>query len=224
MNYDWNFHWVWNNLDLLFKGLFVSFKLTVFATFLGIVLSVLLLSLRTSKIKFLRFTAIVLIEIFRSIPFLVLLVWLYYCLPLFMSSIKMSAFSIAVLGLTLNFAGYQSEIFRSAYSSIPVPQIEVLKSMRFSKWQALRYVVIPQTFYKTLGPLLGQFINTLKLSALASIITVPELFYQTSALIQESFRPLEFYTALAFMYLLIIIPISISVQSLENYYRNKFEF
>lgn len=224
MDYDWNFSWVWNNLGVLFNGLFVSFQLTVFSTVLGILLSLILLNLRTSKFPIVRYISVILIELFRSIPLLVLLVWLYYCLPLFFSSLKISAYSIAVISLTLNFAGFQSEIFRSSYESIPVAQLDVLHSMRFSRWQALRYVTIPQTFYKSLSPLLGQIINTLKLSALASFITVPELFYQTTALIQDTFRPLEFYTALSVLYLIIIIPLSMLVQYFESYYKRKYEF
>lgn len=224
MNYDWNFHWVWNNINILFKGLYVSFQLTIFSTLLGIILSLILLNLRTSKNLILKSIAIFLIEIFRSLPLLVVLVWLYYCLPLFFFSITFSAYTIAIISLTLNFAGFQSEIFRTAYESIPVAQTDVLMSMKFSKWQSLRHVIIPQTFYRSISPLLGQFINTLKLSALASFITVPELFYQTTALIQDSFRPLEFYTSLAVLYLIVIVPLSILLQSAESFYKNKFQY
>ena len=224
MNYDWNFTSVCNNIDVLFKGLFVSFQLTLISSILGVFLALILLNFRTSKYIAVRNTTKIIIELFRSLPLLVLLVWLYYCLPIFVIPINLSPFNIAILSLTLNFAGYQSEIFRSSLESIPIAQKDVLQSMNFNKWQSLQFVLIPQTFYRSLSPLLGQVITTLKLSALASFITVPELFFQTSGLIQDTLRPLEFYTALAILYLLIIVPLSILLQFVENHFNKRFEY
>ena len=75
---------------------------------------------------------------------------------------------------------------------------------------------------RSLAPTLGQIINTLKLTSLASFITVDELFYTTNSLIQESFRPLEFYTAMAILYLLLIIPISLITQFIQIKLSKKF--
>ena len=224
MNYDWNFQSVWDNFDVLLKGLFVSFQLTAISSFLGVILSLILLNLRLSKVAVVKNLTIIFIELFRSLPLLVLLVWFYYCLPLFFIPINLSAYNIAILSLTLNFAGFQTEIFRSAFEAIPVAQKDVLQSMKFSKWQSYRFVLMPQTFYRSLSPLLGQIITTLKLSAIASFITVPELFFQTTGLIQDTLRPLEFYTALAFMYLIVIVPLSLLLQFVEKHFNSKYDF
>ena len=66
--------------------------------------------------------------------------------------------------------------------------------------------------------------NTLKLTALASFISVPELFYKTSSLIEETFRPLEFYTVLALLYLALILPLSIVVQLVERRLNQRFQY
>lgn len=216
MSYDWNFNWVWNNISILFDGLIMTFKLTFISFCIGYVIAIGLVLLKTSQNKFIAFLGKIFIEIARGLPVLVTLVWLYYCLPIFIPILHISPFWVAVLGLSLNFGGLQSEIIRSGFLAIPNSQLEVARSFNLTKTQILRYITLPQAFWKTISPTLGQLVNTLKLSSLASFITVPELFYKTNSLIQDSFRPLEFYTSLAVMYLLLILPLSFLTQFIEN--------
>jgi len=222
MSYQWNFEWVWNNTDVLFKGLLVTFQLTIASFLIGYLIALFFFYLKTSKNKLFKWIAIVVIEITRDIPLLVLLVWLYFALPIFLPSLKISAFWLSVVGLSFNFAGFQAEIIRAGFQAIPRNQIDVAKSFGFSRVQIFTSIILPQSFWRSIAPTIGQLINTLKLTSLASFITVPELFYTTSALIQDTFRPLEFYTAMAVLYLIIIFPISISMQILEKRLSNKY--
>jgi polar amino acid transport system permease protein len=222
MSYDWNFSWVWNNIGIMFKGLSVTLELTLATFILGYLLSLFFFVLRTSKSKTLKVIGICLIEITRDIPVLISMVWLYFCIPQLMKGIQVPPFWIAVLGLSLNFSGLQAEIIRAGYDAIPKPQIDVANSFGFNRFQIFRHIIFPQAFWRSLAPTLGQIINTLKLSSLASFITVNELFYATNSLIQDTFRPLEFYTAMAVLYLMLIIPISILTQLLQNKLSNRF--
>lgn len=222
MNYNWNFDWVFNNLDILAKGLGVTFEITLVSFILGYTLALCIFWLKLSNIRFLSWLAMMFIEISRDIPLLVLLVWFYFCIPLLLPFVQISAFWIAILGLSINFAGFQSEIIRSGFEAIPKNQLEVAKSFGFSKYHIFKKIILPQSFWRSLAPTLGQVINTIKLSSLASFITVQELFYTTTSLIQDTFRPLEFYTAMAVMYLIVILPISVLTQWLEKYLSTRY--
>jgi len=225
MNYTWDFSWIWNNLDVLFKGLLFTFYLTVGTIILGLLLSLIFAILRLSKNKILNYFSRFYIEIFRDTPVLVLLVWLFYCLPIFLGdSIRLSGLIVAILGLALNFSALQAEIFRSGFYAIPNDQIKVAKSFGFKNSKILQKIIIPQTFWRSLPPTLGQIINTIKLTSLTSFIAIPELFHTTEQLIQESYRPLEFYTILAVMYLIIIIPLSLLFRLFEAKLSGRYGF
>lgn len=217
MNYSWDFTWVWRNIDVLLNGLLVSLLLTILTVLFGYLCGLFFFFVKKSPNKFLSYFSQVLIELFRAVPVLVTLVWLFYCLPIFLGqSFQISAFWIAVLGLGLNFGALQAEILRSGYGAIPIGEREATKIFGFSKYQTAIHIIIPQTFWRTLAPTLGQIVNTIKLTSLAAFISVNELFFTTSNLIQTTYRPLEFYTILAVMYLIIILPLSFWLQSLEK--------
>jgi len=217
MNYSWDFSWVWKNIDVLFKGLLVTLTLTIMTVLFGYVVGLLLFFIKRSSNKILYYFSQWMIEIFRGIPVLVTLVWLYYCLPIFLGeSFQISAFWIAVLGLGLNFAALEAEILRAGYDAIPFGEREAAQIFGFSKYQTATHIVIPQAFWRSLAPTLGQIINTIKLTSLAAFISVNELFFTTSNLIQTTYRPLEFYTILAVLYLIIILPLSFWLQNLER--------
>lgn len=129
---------------------------------------------------------------------------------------------MAVVGLGLNFAALMADILRSGYEAIPQGELEVARSFGFNRRQTLSHIILPQAFWRSLAPSLGQAVNTLKLSSLASFIAVPELFYKTSHLIQETFRPLEFYTILSGLYLALILPLSLVVQGVERKLNQRF--
>ena len=217
MGYSWDFTWVFRNYTVLLAGLITTVLLTLATLVLGLSLAVVLALSRIIGGRFVSHLARVVVEIFRDLPVLVVMVWLYFCLPIvFGRSVSLQPFWIAVLGLSLNFAAVESDILRAAYGSIPQPEVQAAVAFGFTPSQLTRTVILPQAFWRALAPTLGQAVNTLKLSSLASFITVSELFYVSNKLIQETFRPLEFYTALAVLYLIIILPFSVALQALED--------
>jgi len=223
VDYRWDFSPVWRNWPALAEGVGVTVALSMASILLGLILAGLLTVLRKSSVPPAVWVARGLIEVFRDLPVLVVLVWLFYCLPIFVGNeIRPSPFLVAVLGLGLNFAALQAEIFRSGVEAIPEREIEVARTLGFSRWQITRYIIIPQAVWRTLAPTLGQAVNTMKLSSLASFISVGELFHATTFLIQDTYRPLEFYTVLAALYLVIIMPLAITIQRLEHRLEMRF--
>jgi polar amino acid transport system substrate-binding protein len=121
------------------------------------------------------FTAYV--EVVRGTPVLLQLFVLYYGLS---SVVRLPAFLAAVLGLGLNYAAYESEIYRSALMAIPRSQLEAARTLGLSEFQIFRLVRAPQALRLALAPMTNDFVALLKDSSLVSVITVVELTKQTA--------------------------------------------
>ena len=117
------------------------------------------------------------VEVVRGTPVLLQLFVLYYGLS---AVITLPAMAAAILGLGLNYAAYESEIYRSALLAIPRAQLEAARTLGLSEWQTFRLVRGPQAFRLALAPMTNDFVALLKDSSLVSVITVVELTKQTA--------------------------------------------
>ena len=116
------------------------------------------------------------VEVMRGTPVLLQLFVIYYGLA---AVIRLPAFAAALLGLGLNYAAYESEIYRSALEAVPRGQLEAARILGFTRFQALRLIRAPQAFRLALAPMTNDFVALLKDSSLVSVITVVELTKQT---------------------------------------------
>jgi polar amino acid transport system substrate-binding protein len=114
------------------------------------------------------------VEVMRGTPILLQLFIIYYGLP-----IKLDAYIAALLGLGLNYAAYESEIYRGALEAIPAGQLEAARVLGLTEWQILRLVRAPQALRLALAPMTNDFVAMLKDSSLVSVIAVTELEQQT---------------------------------------------
>ena len=112
----------------------------------------------------------------RGTPVLLQLFVIYYGLA---TVIRLPAFAAALLGLGLNYAAYESEIYRSALEAVPRGQLEAARILGLTRWQTLRLVRAPQAFRLALAPMTNDFVALLKDSSLVSVLTVVELTKQT---------------------------------------------
>jgi polar amino acid transport system substrate-binding protein len=117
------------------------------------------------------------VEVVRGTPVLLQLFVLYYGLS---SVIRLPAFAAAVLGLGLNYAAYESEIYRAALEAIARPQLEAARTLGLSEFQILRLVRGPQALRLAVAPMTNDFVALIKDSSLVSVITVVELTKQTA--------------------------------------------
>ena len=117
------------------------------------------------------------VELVRGTPVLLQLFVLYYGLSVF---VRLPAFAAALLGLGLNYAAYESEIYRGALEAVPRVQLEAARTLGLSEWLVLRLVRGPQAFRLALAPMTNDFVALLKDSSLVSVITVVELTKQTA--------------------------------------------
>jgi polar amino acid transport system substrate-binding protein len=117
------------------------------------------------------------VEVMRGTPVLLQLFVIYYGLA---SVVRLPAFAAAVLGLGLNYAAYEAEIYRAALEAIPRPQLEAARTLGLSEFQILRLVRGPQALRLALAPMTNDFVALLKDSSLVSVITVVELTKQAA--------------------------------------------
>jgi polar amino acid transport system substrate-binding protein len=116
------------------------------------------------------------VELMRGTPILLQLFVLYYGIA---AAIRLPAFAAALLGLALNYAAYESEIYRAALEAVSVGQLEAARTLGLSERQVLRFIRGPQAFRLALAPMTNDFVALLKDSSLVSVLTVLELTKET---------------------------------------------
>ena len=128
----------------------------------------------------------------------------------------MSAFTSAVLALSLFEGAYAAEIFRSGIQSIPKRQWEASYSIGLNTWETYRLVVLPQAIRKILPPLTSQAVSLIKDSALVSTIAIYDLTMQGQIIISQTFLVFEIWFTIAVIYLIVTITLSLVVYYLEH--------
>ena len=160
----------------LFRAALVTLVLSCFAMALAVALGMLIAIGRIYGDPITRALLTVYVEVMRGTPVLLQLFVIYYGLA---SVIRLPAFVAALLGLGLNYAAYESEIYRSAMEAVPKGQLDAARILGFSKMQTLRLIRAPQAFRLALAPMTNDFVALLKDSSLVSMLTVVELTKQT---------------------------------------------
>lgn len=155
------------------------------------------------------------VDTMRSIPVLVVIVWIYFALPL-VSGYNLPPFWSAFLAITIHVAAYVIEITRAGIESIRPGQVRAAQALGMSHRQILREVVLPQALIRVL-PSIGSIISvTIKDTAIASVIAVPEYMKQSETLAAQSFHPIEVFTFAMFVYFCISFP---STRLVDRLYR-----
>ena len=164
-------------LPALLKAAVITIVLSCLSMALAIVIGALIASGRVYGSAPLRVTLSGFVEMIRGTPLLLQLFVLYFGLAAF---IQLPAFVAALLGLGLNYAAYESEIYRGALEAVPIGQLDAARTLGFSERQILVLVRAPQAFRLALAPMTNDFVALLKDSSLVSVITVVELTKETS--------------------------------------------
>jgi polar amino acid transport system permease protein len=221
-----NYTWGWyvldpfhpkgsTNLAFLLSGAWATVVISVAALSLSVVAGTLLALAGLSRHPVLRAVNRVYVEVFRAIPLLVLLLWVYYGLPTLLG-LTFSVFWAGLLTLALSDAAFEAEIFRAGIQSVPKGQREAADTLGLSRWQTFRHIVLPQAVRHILPALGNQFIYVLKMSSLVSVIGFQELTRRANELNVTEYRPLEIYTFLVVEYLVLILVASWLVRRLER--------
>lgn len=213
--YGWNWGVVLQYKFVFIQGALVTLGLTVLVVLLGSLVGLVVGLLRKSSVPLLPTLAKIYTEIFRALPILVLLIWLYYVSPILIG-VQFSPFVTALLALSIHLSAFVAETVRAAIESIPKAQYESGLTLGLSPAQTMGSIILPQAFKNMLPNLMGLYVTELKNTSLASVIAVNELLHRANSVISNTFRPLEVYTAVAVMYLIVILPITYFVGVIER--------
>ena len=205
----------YTNIRFLISGLNVTLTISLLSIFFSLIIGFLIALLGLSKNKFLKAFSRTYIEVFRSIPLLVLLLWVYYGLPI-VFGISLSSFIAGIVSLALSDSAFEAEVFRAGIQSIHQGQRDAAQSIGLNKYQAMRLIIFPQALRIILPAIGNQFIYVVKMSSLVSIIGLADLTRKANELVVSVYRPLEIYTFLVIEYLILILIISYLVRKLEN--------
>lgn len=203
------------NLRFLISGIGLTVGLSVTAILVSVLLGLSLALAALSSSAALRRISRGYVEVFRAIPLLVLLLWVYYGLPV-VSGLQFGAFAAGVMSLALSDAAFEAEIFRAGIQSVPKGHREAAQALGLSPLQVFRFVVLPQALRVILPALGNQFVYVLKMSSLVSVIGLQELTRRANELNVTEYRPLEIYSLLVLEYLLLILLTSWLVRRLER--------
>jgi polar amino acid transport system permease protein len=191
-------------MPLLLQGLWTTVLLGAVSIVAGMLSGLLMALLRLYGATPLRAVARVYIDVFRSIPLLVLLVLVYYALPFV--GVRLSSFAAAATALSMVSCAYTAEIFRAGIEAIPKGQFEAANAIGLGFFDTMRDVVLPQALRIVTPPLTSNCINVLKDTALASVVAMPDLLKQATQAQALAANPTPLIGA-ALLYLALLLPL-----------------
>lgn len=227
---------------LLLQGLLTTIRLSVWTTLLATLIGGFVGLWRVSGSLFRRLVGVTFVGLVRNTPPLVLVFIFYYflsdqILPLlnlddvlnrqppfiqdFVSALaappmRINGFLSAVITLSVYEGAYIAEIVRAGIGSIDKGQWEASAVLGLSRGQQMRHVILPQAAQRILPPMAGQFISTIKDSAIVSVISVQELTFQGMELMAASYLTFEIWITITLLYFLLTFGCSIAATRIEN--------
>ncbi|MEF2144479.1 MAG: amino acid ABC transporter permease [Desulfovibrionaceae bacterium] len=228
---------------LLLQGLLVTLRLSLLSGLLAIVLGTIMGLFRTSRSPLRQMIGAAYVGLVRNTPPLVLIFVFYYFLGdqimtalgvselvyqlpestrcvvcfLFGPIEQIPAFLPAVLTLALFEGAYITEIVRAGIKSVERGQWEASAALGFTRWGRLRHVILPQAVSRMLPALAGQFISTIKDSAIVSVISIQELTFAGQELMAATYRTFEIWSTVLLLYFALTFPLALGVRRLEQH-------
>jgi His/Glu/Gln/Arg/opine family amino acid ABC transporter permease subunit len=211
----------------LTQGLQTTLRITFFSYIIATVIGLFVGLARTSKNPFLYHLATLYVETVRGVPLMVLILYIAFALVPFLVDILTSmgyAVDIrsismewrGIIALALGYGAFEAEIFRAGIQSIGKGQMEAAKSLGMNYFQAMRFIILPQAIRRVLPPLGNDFIACLKDSSLITVLAVNELTQMGRLRRAATFRAMETFNVVAFLYLSMTLVLSLFVRWLEH--------
>jgi polar amino acid transport system permease protein len=201
-------------LPWLIPGAVVTIGITVGAVTLSVPVAFAAGLMRLSSARLIRWLAIIYVEIFRGTSCLVQLFVFFYVLPI--AGVTLDPVMTAIVVLALNAGSYGSEVVRGAVLAVDKGQRDAATALNMKKWLALRRIIIPQAIPMMLPSFGNLAIQTLKDTALASLITIPELAQRGRVLVTQTHRIEEVFGLVLVLYFVLALPLTQLVKYLER--------
>ena len=205
---------VYTFFPTLLKGAGITIFISVISMALAVTLGLLLTIVRLYSRPPLSGFAAGYIELYRGTPLLIQLYILYYGLPNI--GISLNPLTAAFLGLGMNYAAYEAELYRAGISAVPKGQMEAALSLGMTQGTAVRRIILPQAFRIALPGVTNDFIALFKDSSLVSVIAMVELTKTYSILAASTLRFFELGLIVALLYFAMSYPLSLLARRLEE--------
>jgi polar amino acid transport system permease protein len=202
------FEIVRRNLGLLGHAFLVTIELNLASIALALVLGALMGVGRVYGGRWANRVLGLVIDVVRSIPILVIMVWTFFGLPLLLGTNNFPAFLAGVLALGVHSGVYIAEIVRGGLASVRAGQMHAALALGMSWPQAVGRIILPQAVIRMMPPLNTRVVRNIKDSVLASTIAVQELFWAANLLEGETAKPFPIYTTLMVFYFVVIVVIA----------------
>lgn len=206
-----------DSLPPLAEGALLTLQLTLVSVTIGLAIGVSMGLARVSKRKALRYGSSVYVTVFRGIPLLVTLMFLYYGLP--SVGVQLTAYTVGIVALSLTNGAYVTEIIRSGIQSIDVGQMRAARSLGMSYALAMRRIVLPQAIRRVLPPITNESITLLKNTALVSTISLADLLRAGVEIMTWKANTFSPFAGVALLYLCMTLPMQALNSQLERRYR-----
>ncbi|GIN98742.1 cystine transporter permease [Siminovitchia terrae] len=191
----------------------VTLQITIVSLILASIIGLFVALMKLSNKKILSWIANLYIGVIRGTPLIVQIMWLYFGIT---QVVVLSAFWAGAIALAIHSGAYIAEIFRGAIQSIDKGQMEAAESLGMTRKQAMRRIIFPQAFKRSIPSLGNQFIIGLKDSSLVAFIGITEIFNLSMSQAAATFRQLEFYTIAGIYYLVLIVIFTLITNKIEK--------
>jgi len=216
----------WEYRAVLLRGFLQNIYIFLGAAVLATALAAVVGIARVSRGGATRALSTAWAELFRNTPEYVLLIWVYYVLPVLLSRLLTTRLSFpphvaAILALGVSYSGFMSETVRAGILSVPREHVEAALSLGMSRATVMRRIVAPQALRRMLPEGLNQYVSLFKATSIVSLIAVQDLMYQVSMITVQEMRPLPLYTGAALVYCALIISAAQLIQHLSDRWRQR---
>jgi len=198
---------------LIVRGLGISLLLCATVVPLGLAGGLMVALAGRTRWGAVRFVIAFLVDLFRALPPLVLLIFIHAALPF--AGLRLSPFASVCVAFFLNNSAYYGEIFRAGLDSVGAGQREAARSTGLTAWQAMAYVVIPQAVRNVLPDLVSNTVEVVKLTSLASVVALPEMLYSADMARSLTYNSSPLVLA-ALIYLALLWPVVRLTSRLEH--------
>jgi ectoine/hydroxyectoine ABC transporter permease protein EhuD len=202
------------SLPALLEGLKITVELTFIVLAISLVLGIFVALSRLSKSRVLSTVTGFYVDFMRATPLLLQLIYIYFVLPTI--GIRPDPFVAGVVGLSLNYAAYLSEVYRSGIQAIPRGQLDAAAALGMRPSVTMRRIVLPQAIRIVIPTLGNYFVALFKDTSLASALTLQELLFSGQIIISRTYDYFTIYTMVLFLYFLVGYPSLMFVRYLER--------
>jgi His/Glu/Gln/Arg/opine family amino acid ABC transporter permease subunit len=210
-----NLEVVWDYGPVFLRGLMITIILTGIVIVVAGTAAIPIAMARLAKARLIRWPADFYVEFVRATPLILQLIYIYYVLP--SAGVRLNPFAAAIIGLSINYSAYMSEVYRSGIQAVSRGQIEAATALGIGYLTMFRKIIFPQAFRVVL-PALGNYLIALfKDTALASVVTVQELMFSGQIIAARNYQYFTVYTVTAILYFAVSYPSALLVRRIERW-------